>query len=60
VWVVEAHAFKEARMPHHEARFITHGREVVVRRVVDDGETFAQSAASANVAKSTAWEWVGR
>jgi transposase InsO family protein len=36
------------------------GRESVVRRVVDDGETFAQAAAWANVAKSTVWEWVRR
>jgi transposase InsO family protein len=57
---VEAHAFKEARMAHHRARFIARGREVVVRRVVDDGETFAQAAAWANVSKSTVWEWVGR
>src|SRR5215210_3508534 len=47
-------------MPHHRARFTARGREVVVRRVVEDGETFAQAAAWANVAKSTVWEWVGR
>ena len=47
-------------MPHHKARFAAHGRAVVVRRVVDHGETFAQAAAWANVAKSTVWEWVRR
>src|SRR5688572_13331356 len=47
-------------MPHHRARFTARGREMVVRRVVDDGETFAQAAAWANVAKSTVWEWVHR
>ena len=47
-------------MPHHKARFTARGREVVVRRVVDDGETFAQAAAWANVSKSTVWEWVRR
>jgi transposase InsO family protein len=31
---------------------------MVVRRVVQEGETFAQAAA--NVSKSTAWEWVRR
>jgi transposase InsO family protein len=31
-----------------------------VRRVVEDGETFAQAAAWANVSKSTVWEWVDR
>jgi len=31
-----------------------------VRRVVDDGETFARSAAWANVSRSTVWEWVRR
>ena len=40
-------------MPHHKARFTAHGRAVVVRRVVDYGETFAQAAAWANVSKST-------
>src|SRR4051794_1371502 len=29
-------------MPHHRARFTARGREVVVRRVVDDRQTFAQ------------------
>ena len=47
-------------MPHHRARFTARGREVVVRRVVDGGETFAQAAAWANVSKSTVWEWVRR
>jgi transposase InsO family protein len=32
----------------------------VVRRVVEEGETFAQAAAWANVSKSTVWEWVRR
>jgi transposase InsO family protein len=31
-----------------------------VRRVVEEGETFAQAAAWANVSKSTVWEWVRR
>jgi transposase InsO family protein len=47
-------------MSHHRARFTARGREIVVRRVVDDGETFAQAAAWANVSKSTVWEWVRR
>ena len=47
-------------MPHHRARFTPRGRELVVRRVVDIGETFAQAAAWANVSKSTVWEWVAR
>jgi transposase InsO family protein len=47
-------------VPHHRARFTPRGRELVVRRVVDDGETFAQAAAWANVSKSTVWEWVRR
>jgi transposase InsO family protein len=47
-------------VPHHRARFTARGRELVVRRVVDDGETFAQAAAWANVSKSTVWEWVAR
>jgi transposase InsO family protein len=33
---------------------------LVVRRVVDGGETFAQAAAWANVSKSTVWAWVAR
>lgn len=47
-------------MPHHRARFTARGRCEVVRRVVEDGETFAQAAAWANVSKSTVWEWVRR
>jgi transposase InsO family protein len=47
-------------MPHHRARFTARGRWDVVRRVVDDGQTFAQAAAWANVSKSTVWEWVRR
>jgi transposase InsO family protein len=47
-------------VPHHRARHTPLGRWQVVRRVVEDGETFAQAAAWANVAKSTVWEWVHR
>jgi len=32
----------------------------VVGRVVEEGETFAQAAAWANVSQSTVWEWVRR
>jgi transposase InsO family protein len=47
-------------VPHHRARFTARGRWDVARRVVEDGETFAQAAAWANVSKSTVWEWVDR
>jgi len=47
-------------VPHHRARHTPLGRWSVVRRVVEDGETFAQAAAWANVSKSTVWEWVRR
>jgi transposase InsO family protein len=47
-------------VPHHRARFTARGRYEVVRRVVEDRETFAQAAAWANVSKSTVWEWVRR
>ncbi len=47
-------------MPHHRARMTPRGREMVVRRVVDDGMSFAQAAAWGNVSKSTVWEWVRR
>ncbi|MCA1701106.1 MAG: IS481 family transposase [Actinobacteria bacterium] len=47
-------------MPHHRARFTARGRWDVARRVVEDGETFAQAAAWANVSRSTVWEWVDR
>ena len=47
-------------MPHHRARHTPLGRWEVVRRVVEEGETFAQAAAWANVSKSTVWEWVRR
>ena len=47
-------------MAHHRARFTARGRMLVVRRVVEHGETFAQAAAWANVSKSTVWEWVAR
>jgi hypothetical protein len=47
-------------MPHHRARLTPRGREMVVRRVVDDGMSFAQAAAWGNVSKSTVWEWVCR
>ncbi len=47
-------------MPHHKARFTAHGRAVVVCRVVEHGETFAQAAAWASVSTSTVWEWVRR
>jgi transposase InsO family protein len=47
-------------VPHHRARFTARGRYDVVRRVVEDGQTFAQAAAWANVSKSTVWEWVRR
>ena len=47
-------------MPHHKARHTPLGRWEFVRRVVEDGETFAQAAAWANVSKSTVWTWVDR
>src|SRR3954451_13606825 len=47
-------------MPHHRARFTARGRWEVARRVIEDGETFAQAAAWANVSTSTVWEWVRR
>ena len=47
-------------MAHHRARFTARGRMLVVCRVVDHGETFAQAAAWANVSTSTVWEWVAR
>ena len=47
-------------MPHHRARHTPLGRWSVVRRVVEDGETFAQAAAWANVSKSTVHGWVVR
>ena len=47
-------------MPHHGARLTARGRYDVVRRVVRDGETFAQAAAWANVAVSTVHAWVTR
>jgi len=47
-------------MPHHRARFTARGRWEVARRVIEDGETFAQAAAWANVSKSTVWGWVRR
>ena len=47
-------------MPHHRARLTARGRYDVVRRVVRDGETFAQAAAGANVAVSTVHAWVTR
>jgi transposase len=60
VWVFEAHAFKEARMPHHRARFTALGRWDVARYVIEEGETFARAAARANVSTSTVWGWVAR
>jgi transposase InsO family protein len=47
-------------VPHHRARFTARGRWDVVRRVVEDGQTFAQAAAWANVSKSTVHGWVMR
>src|SRR5271170_5572700 len=47
-------------MPHHRASMTPRGREMVVRRVVDDGMSLAQAAAWGNVSKSTVWEWVRR
>ena len=47
-------------MPHHRARHTPLGRWEVARRVIEEGETFAQAAAWANVSKSTVWEWVRR
>jgi len=47
-------------VPHHRARFTARGRWEVVRRVVEEQQTFAQAAAWANVSKSTVWTWVDR
>src|SRR3954462_10938682 len=47
-------------MPHHRARPTALGPWEVVRRVLQEGETFARAAAWANVSKSTVWEWVRR
>jgi transposase InsO family protein len=45
---------------HHRARFTARGRWSVARRVIEDGESYAQAAAWANVSKSTVWTWVQR
>ena len=47
-------------MPHHRARHTPLGRWEFVRRVVENGETFAQAAAWANVSRATVWTWVDR
>ncbi len=47
-------------MPHHRASHTPLGRSLVVRRVVEERETFAQAAACAGVSKSTLWVWVQR
>src|SRR3712207_6555933 len=47
-------------MPHHRARLTARGRWEVARRVIEDGETFAQAAAWASVSTSTVWEWARR
>jgi transposase InsO family protein len=47
-------------VPHHRARFTARGRSEVVRRVVEDAQTFAQAAAWANVSQSTVHAWVMR
>jgi transposase InsO family protein len=47
-------------VPHHRARHTPLGRWEFVRRVVEDGETFAQAAAWANVSCATVWTWVDR
>jgi len=47
-------------VPHPRARHTPLGRWEIVRRVVEDGETFAQAAAWANVSKSTVHGWVVR
>jgi len=45
---------------HHRARFTARGRWSVARRVIEDGESYAQAAAWASVSKSTVWTWVRR
>jgi len=45
---------------HHRARFTARGRWSVARRVIEDGESYAQAAAWANVSKSTVHAWVSR
>ena len=52
--------FPEARMEHANAPLTASGRLRVVLLVEEQGMTFAQSAACANVSKSTVWEWVWR
>jgi transposase InsO family protein len=47
-------------VPHHRARHTPLGRWEFVRRVVEEGETFAQAAAWANVSRATVWTWVDR
>ncbi|MGI8801334.1 MAG: leucine zipper domain-containing protein [Solirubrobacteraceae bacterium] len=47
-------------MPHHRASHTPLGRSIVVRRVVEERETFAQAAACSGVSTSTLWAWVQR
>jgi transposase InsO family protein len=47
-------------MQHRNARLTPTGRRELVLLVEERGFTFAAAAAAANVAKSTAWEWVRR
>src|ERR671917_2780198 len=60
VWVSKLTASRRPGVPHHRARHTPLGRWMVVRRVVQEGDTFAQAAAWTNVSKSTVWEWVRR
>jgi hypothetical protein len=50
---VEAHAFKEARMPHHRARFTALGRWDVARHVIEEGEV--EAAAICELRERTGW-----
>ena len=45
---------------HHNARLTPKGREILVRRIVDDGLRPEEAAQAAGVSVRTAYKWLGR
>jgi transposase InsO family protein len=45
---------------HKNARLTPFGREVMIRRIEDEGWSVARAAAASGVSRRTAYEWLGR
>ncbi|WP_083779012.1 helix-turn-helix domain-containing protein [Desulfarculus baarsii] len=46
--------------PHHDARTVAFGRELIVKRVCQEGMTTSEVARQLGISRRTAYKWLAR